>query len=54
MKQYHNLHLIPPPLLAEILIGLGIFLAIAPLIPKDYSFANNSENTENIIGNGRR
>jgi len=44
----------PPKQLAKILIALGLFFALLPLVPRDYGLASNQkERTENIIGKGR-
>ena len=44
----------PPKQFAKVLIALGLFFALLPLVPRDYGLASNQkERTENIIGKGR-
>jgi hypothetical protein len=46
----------PPRQFAKVLIALGLFFALLPLVPRDYGMASNNKDREqpkNIIGTGR-
>lgn len=47
----------PPKQFAKVLFALWLFFALLPLVPRDYGLKFNSkqdsQQTENIIGNGR-
>ncbi len=46
-----------PKRLAKVLIALGLFFALLPLVPRDYGLTASNQDqqqSENIIGKGRR